>query len=401
MELAKHQLFVVQPTPLCNLDCRYCWLPERHLNEQMSHEVFRAFLRRVGNATGHLDNGAGLVWHGGEPLVLGADYYRQCLTDLRTISEQHGFFLSVGIQTNGVLLNKIWVDLFKEHNIQIGVSVDGPAWLHDRYRVHRNGAGSHTEVQRGIDLLGEADINFSVISVLNRTALDHPDEIFAYLRTLRTQNGFAFNIDEDDGGNRFSSILDRTADQTLMNQKVRRFFLRLFELNEEAGRALKIRDFVKFYRFVDGHSPLDGTSYSSTVTPGALINVDHRGDFSTYCPELVMGYPGPNNPFVFGNVIVNDFSDMLSNQRFLSAAKDIEYGREKCRATCEYFMVCGGGSPSNRYSEHKSLTGTETLYCKNHIQATADAVLDYLEGLRAGPLIPGAAMTSSDLTVIQ
>lgn len=387
MELAKHQLFVIQPTTLCNLDCSYCWLPERHVNKYMSRSVFRQFLQRVGNAAENLDRGAGLVWHGGEPLVLGATYYRQCLEDLREVSNARGFSLKAGIQTNGVLLDHAWINLFKEYDVQIGVSVDGPAWLHDRRRIHRNGKGTHSEVERGMELLSQADINFSIISVLSDDSLDHADEIYAYLRTVRTKNGFAFNIDENDGANITSSILDRTANQEAMHERVRRFFLRIFELNEEAGRALKIRDFTKFYSLVDGTAPLGGESrYSSMVTSGALINIDHAGNFSTYCPELVMGHSGNDNPFVFGNVMDDDFGSMISDKRFSSVSKDIASGREKCRATCDYFMVCGGGSPSNRYSELKTLDASETLYCKNHVQATADAVLDYIEGLRSGPI---------------
>jgi uncharacterized protein len=162
--------------------------------------------------------------------------------------------------------------------------------------------------------------------------------------------------------------------------------LRLFELNEKAGRPLDIRDFSKFYRFVDRKAELGSDSYNSMVRPGALINVDHTGNISTFCPELLMGHSKQNNPFIFGNVKYNDFCDMSSDDRFQRISEKVLSGRKKCRETCDYFMVCGGGSPSNRFAEHKALDTSETLFCKNQIQTVADAVMDYLEGGRSGPI---------------
>jgi uncharacterized protein len=164
-----------------------------------------------------------MVWHGGEPLTLGVKYYRQCLEDLCEISKNRGFDLPTGIQTNAVLIDQDWIDLFKEFNVQVGVSVDGPNWLHDQRRLHRNGKASHLEVERGIELLRKADIQFSVISVLSATSLDYPDEIFDYFRTLPTNKGFAFNIDENDGANTNSSIIT-VNDSEGMFAKVRQFF---------------------------------------------------------------------------------------------------------------------------------------------------------------------------------
>src|SRR5260370_19513267 len=111
LELAKHQLFIIQPTSLCNLDCTYCWLPERHVNRRMSHETFVTIMERIGEQRDHLASSASLVWHGGEPTIMGVPYYRQCLDDMRRVQAVYQFELSPGIQTNATLLNDDWIKL--------------------------------------------------------------------------------------------------------------------------------------------------------------------------------------------------------------------------------------------------------------------------------------------------
>ncbi len=121
---------------------------------------------------------------------------------------------------------------------------------------------------------------------------------------------------------------------------------------------------------------------------GSIISLDHAGNFSTFCPELALGIrlSEAYNPFIFGNVKHDTFASMAFDARFGVAVKGILSGRDKCKTTCDYFRVCGGGSPSNRYAELGTLDASETAYCRNHTQAIADAALDYFEGIRTDGL---------------
>jgi uncharacterized protein len=269
-----------------------------------------------------------------------------------------------------------------QYDVQIGVSVDGPDWLHDATRTYRNGRASHGRVSQGIARLVSAGIQFSVISVLTAKSLHYPDEIFQYLLTLPTKRGFAFNVDENDGANTHSSILGDPNGE--MRDRVRRFFGRILELNEKSGRPLDIRDFTKYQGLLDGRKRLGSTEYSSMVRPGALIDIDQDGNISTFCPELLMGHAGPSNKFVFGNVHTCGFAEMETNASFRSIAEEIRIGRELCRNGCEYFMICGGGSPSNKFSEFGRFDVAETSFCRHQIKAVADAVLDHVEKVHSG-----------------
>src|SRR5262249_36565628 len=83
--------------------------------------------------------------------------------------------------------------------------------------------------------------------------------------------------------------------------------------------------------------------------------------------------------FCFGNILRNDFDELLEDECCRRTAEEVRVGVEACRDTCRYFDLCGGGSPSNKMSEHKSLASAETLFCRLSIQAPADAMIEFLQ----------------------
>ena len=72
------------------------------------------------------------VWHGGEPLVMGLDFYRKALEFQQKYAG--GKTVHNSLQTNGTLLTREWARFFKEHDFLLGVSIDGPQDIHDRFR---------------------------------------------------------------------------------------------------------------------------------------------------------------------------------------------------------------------------------------------------------------------------
>ena len=126
---------------------------------------------------------------------------------IRLIDELNtgGIEVSHSFQTNGTLINPAWCDFIKKNQVRIGVSVDGPAFLHDAHRKTRKGKGTHDRVMAGIRCLQERGIEFHVISVLTQEALDHPEEIFRFY----VENGIqrvGFNIEEIEGVNTSSTL---------------------------------------------------------------------------------------------------------------------------------------------------------------------------------------------------
>src|SRR5499426_2697846 len=196
-------LLVLQPTPFCNLDCTYCYLPDRSNRKRMRPEVLERTFARVAESD-LVSRPYTVVWHAGEPMVLPAAFYEAAFaTAARFAHPEHGIVHS--FQTNATLIDEHWCDLFLRFDVRVGVSVDGPAFLHDARRTTRSGRGTHSRVMRGIDALRRAGVPFHVITVLTREALDYPDEIHAFYVEHGIEH-VGFNVEEIEGPNVCSSL---------------------------------------------------------------------------------------------------------------------------------------------------------------------------------------------------
>jgi uncharacterized protein len=164
--------FIFKATARCNLDCSYCYVFNkadqswRTRSRVMSDAVFDAAVKRIRR---HTDASGQtvvrLMFHGGEPLLAGPARFRRWI---ETIDRElrPGLFVSLAVQTNGTLVDDEWARLFADHEIEVGVSLDGPEELNDRFRVDHAGRGSYARIVAGIDALRRRSIPFSILSVI-------------------------------------------------------------------------------------------------------------------------------------------------------------------------------------------------------------------------------------------
>ena len=128
-----------------------------------------------------------------------------------------------------------------------------------------------------------------------------------------------------------------------------------------------------------GNNELDLSNLNDQVTPFRIISIDSQGGFSTFSPELLGMKSDIYGDFCFGNVMVNNFFDIFQQDKFNQVLSDIEAGVQLCAETCEYFFLCGGGAPSNKYFENGSFVSAETMYCRYTIKKPLEIVLTELE----------------------
>src|SRR5262249_22991305 len=142
---------VVQPTPFCNIDCRYCYLPDRNRKAAAAPETLFNLFSQV-FASGWVRDCLSVVWHAGEPMVLPIGFYRDAFRMIDLLKPAN---VSIGhsFQTNGTLINEDWCAFFAEEQVNVGVSVDGPRRLHDCNRLTRSGLGTFDKTIAGIRLL--------------------------------------------------------------------------------------------------------------------------------------------------------------------------------------------------------------------------------------------------------
>jgi uncharacterized protein len=369
-EVGPLELLVIQPTPFCNLDCSYCYLPDRQNTRKMSKRTLEQTIDWV-FSSGLVRQPFTLLWHAGEPLVVPPAFYDHA-AELLTRHDQDGTLVTQSFQTNATLIDAKWCELIRRLDIKIGVSVDGPAFLHDPRRRTRQGAGTLDRVLAGIRCLQDHDIPLHVITVLTAEALAYPDELFDFYLDHGI-NDVAFNVEEIEGPNTSSSL---QGDQT--PARFRRFLSRFLDLALSADPPLRVREFECSAGAALGKRLGRGDRVQEN-NPFAIVNVSCDGAFSTYSPEL-LGLSSPRHgSFALGQVATDSLASVLSSPRFLALDEEIARGVEMCREQCRYFGFCGGGPPGNKFFENGTFASTETLFCRLHKQACLDVALDILE----------------------
>ncbi|MCY4470021.1 MAG: GRRM system radical SAM/SPASM domain protein [Thiotrichales bacterium] len=362
------QLLVIQPTPFCNLDCSYCYLPNRNSTARMDWTTLELAVKRVLESR-FLGRVLSIVWHAGEPLVLPVDWYEEAFDRIESLNSGRTS-ITHHVQTNGVLINERWIELFHSRGVQVGISLDGPERLHNAHRKTRTGTGTHHRVMSAIELLNTSKLDYHVICVLTSAAMEAADEVYDFFSDCGVRM-VGFNIEEIEGSNT-SSSLSRPG----MVEAYRRFLARILELAKADG-SLRIREFETARNLIlsRGWEPMN----NQQATPLQIVSVGVDGNMSTFSPELM----GTRNPtygdFIFGNVKNHRLEELLTDDSFTAVHEEIQSGIVACRNRCTYFMTCGGGAPANKVFETGRFDVTETMFCRLACQAPIDVVLDDLE----------------------
>ena len=156
--------------PLCNLNCEYCFYLEKQAlfstdeKYRMPDNVLRAFVTNY--ITSQPTPVVEFVWQGGEPTLLGVDFFKR-VVELQKPFEKRKTITN-SLQTNGTLLDDKWCRFLKKHSFMVGISLDGPKEIHNRYRRDRKGNGSFDQAMRGLKLLQKHQVEYNVLACVAR-----------------------------------------------------------------------------------------------------------------------------------------------------------------------------------------------------------------------------------------
>lgn len=371
------QLLVLQPTPFCNIDCSYCYLPQRDDRSRMSHATVRMAARRL-REDGLVGDELTVVWHAGEPLVLPPTWYGEAFA-LIAAELGSGVHVQHAMQTNATLIDAGWCDFFARHAVQVGVSIDGPAALHDLHRRDRRGRGTHAAVMRGIAQLRAAGLSFHAIAVVSAATLAEPDAFYDWFAAQGITE-LGCNFDEAEGAHTRSSLAGHETAHA-------RFIARL--LQRALHGPVRVRELDAAWQLLRAPLPRwrwQGHDWpvNTQAIPLALITVGHDGGFGSFSPEL-LGQRTPGfDGFELGNVHTGGYREALVQPAFARQWQGIAAGIAACEQRCAYFDFCGGGAPVNKLYEHGDFAATETLYCRSMLQRPFDAVLQHAEAQARG-----------------
>ena len=357
-------LVIIQSTSFCNLDCSYCYLPDRQSRARVSPETVRRIFERI-TESAYCPSVMTVVWHAGEPTAMPIALYRDLFNEIDAVVQgrieiQHSF------QTNATLITAEWCDFFRERNVRVGVSLDGPEDVHDAHRRYRSGLGSFANTLRGLRLLQNAGLQPSVISVVTGSLLARADEYHS-LMCEEGVSSIGLNVEEIEGIHQESTLLVSDLESQWLS-----FLGRLLDLSRVSG--IRIRELESVKKIIAA----GGTSYDVQSQPFAILSFSSTGDFSTFSPELLTANDG-NETFVYGNVHTDSLDSALESPKLQRHLALIEEGRNMCRATCDYFSHCGGGIPVNKFAENGTFASAETMQCRFGRKILTDAVLDVIE----------------------
>ncbi|MEO3034272.1 radical SAM protein, partial [Escherichia coli] len=171
----------------CNLKCDYCFYLEKE--SQFTHEkwmddsTLKEFIKQYIAASG---NQVYFTWQGGEPTLAGLDFFRKVIHYQQRYAGQKRIVNA--LQTNGILLNNEWCAFLKEHEFLVGISIDGPQELHDRYRRSNSGNGTFAKVIAAIERLKSYQIEFNTLTVINNINVHYPLEVYHFLKSIGSKH---------------------------------------------------------------------------------------------------------------------------------------------------------------------------------------------------------------------
>src|ERR1700678_3310449 len=374
---------VVQPTPFCNINCSYCYLPQRNVTTVMMQNTVVTLFSKL-FSSGWMQPHVTIIWHAGEPLVVPVAFYQTAFEAIERL-RPGAIEIRHSVQTNGMLITPEWCDLFKTWNVGVGVSIDGPKHLHDAHRVTRSGRGTFDRAIEGVRILRRENVPFHVISVLSAAALDGPQEMLDFYLAEGIED-VCFNVEESEGDH--VSGLFAAND---VRSRFRRFLGEFWTLSRRCER-------IRFVREIGGMLPRvfrpDGSALGTVqVEPFGMLNIDCLGNVSSFSPELLGLKNDQYADFIIGNILTDTLDQMRASAAMVAMTRDIAAGVGHCRGSCEYFSVCGGGAPVNKLAENGSFRSTRTSFCELTQMVPIDLILEAFDSLQG-------SMTAEGMTTL-
>lgn len=343
--------------PACNLRCEYCFYVEKQVlfrpNEswRMSDLVLSAFIKNyiASQSTPVVE----FVWQGGEPTLLGIDFFNRVVEFQESFSK--GKMITNSLQTNGTLLDDEWCRFLKRHKFMVGISLDGPKEIHDRYRKDRKGLGTFERVLRGLKLLQKHRVEYNVMACVARETAVWPLNVYRFFRDEGIEFIQFTPIVERVPDSRSSSLglrlagparLDGEETQkevtpwTVIPEEYGDFLIAIYEewARHDVGKIFVMNFEWALNAWIDNPSPV----CIHAEHCGRSVVVEHNGDVYA-CDHSV--YP----EYRLGNIRVDNLVQMVekSLQSGFGLAKSGALPRW-CRE-CEVLKACRGGCPKHRF----------------------------------------------------
>jgi uncharacterized protein len=344
--------------PLCNLECEYCFYLEKKAlfgdreKYRMSDEVLSRFITKY--ITTQPTPVVEFVWQGGEPTLLGIDYFKRVIDLQKPFACQKT--ITNSLQTNGTLLTDEWCNFLKKYNFLVGISIDGPKDVHDFYRRDRRGNGSFDAVMQGLRLLQKHKVEYNVLACVACNTAARPLDVYRFFK----DHGVEFI--------QFTPVIERIPDEmskesglrlagpasldkeelqnevtpwSVLPEEYGDFLIAIYEewVRHDVGKIFVMNFEWALNAWIGNPSPV----CIHADQCGRSVVLEHNGDVYA-CDHHV--YP----QYKLGNICTENLDQMVrkSIQSGFGIEKKTALPRS-CRE-CEVLAACRGGCPKHRFA---------------------------------------------------
>lgn len=331
----------------CNLACKYCYYLEKaelYGGRQpiMDPDLLELYIKQYIEAVEH--DVVEFCWHGGEPLMLGLDYFKRALKLQRKHSR--GKTIHNSLQTNGTLLDENWCRFFSDNGFLVGLSIDGPKDIHDAHRVNRGGRPTFDRVVAGINLMNRLHVEYNTLSVVSRLSEGRGAEIYRFLR--------------DELGSRFMQLLPAvdwlpSGELAPWSVSSEGFGQILCDVFDEWVRHDVGRSYVQIFDVTLSQlCGLPSGICTMGETCGEGLAVEHNGDVYP-CDHFV--WP----EYRLGNIRETSLAELFDSEKRLKFALFKRNDLPPECLKCGHYHLCHGGCPGHRTAEAR---GGKNALCK-------------------------------------
>lgn len=325
---------IIKPTHNCNLECRYCYLEKSVEQGIMSEKLMEQSIQKVSDFA----ESSHWIWHGGEPLLMGVDFYKT-VKEVQDFYRTKGKKFSNGIQTNGTLIDEELINFCEQNkDFHLGLSIDGPEYLHDQTRVYKNKKGSFNEVLNKQKLLRGKGIGGGAICVISSKNINYPAELYSFFKEEQINVKFNPLISSGRANENITEL-------EITPKQYGDFLSKLWDIyNEDVKReeklVIQIDPFMEVLGNLGTNRPL-GCNYSTSCRNN-FISIGPQGDI------YPCGRFDGIKEFRMGNVNDNTIEEAMNSPINTQLKKRNLEDVTSC-SRCDFGKVCNSGCMHNAY----------------------------------------------------
>ena len=363
--------------PECNLDCSYCYYTEKaalyppRTQFCMTDAVLETYIKDYIAASALPE--IMFFWQGGEPTLLGLDFF-ESVVELQNKYKPENQTVTNSLQTNGTLIDDSWVGFLAENNFLVGISIDGPARLHDRFRVGKKDEKTFVKVEQAIKILQAGGVEYNTLTTVQHRNFRFGAEVYRYLRDLgveymqfipiverRRPDGELAGPPDLEAQNKKTKITEWSVPQDGYGD----FICAVFDVwrKSDVGKV--------FVQPFDVHLGLrmgePSTLCVNARSCGKGLVMEHNGDLYA-CDHYVY------STHRLGNVMETPMQELVADVRQLKFGEDKHKKLPSECVACRFLTYCGGGCPKHRFMPSKSDGFDLNYFCPSYTK-----IAEYIE----------------------